>query len=193
MTLGDTLQETYAALSANKTRSGLTILGIVIGISSVIAMVSIGTGASNSISSSVNALGSNLLQVYPGAQRQAGGFAVSFGRGGSKILTQGDADAIASQVQSVTAVATEVSGRYQVTAKGTNTNTSVNGVSDTYAQVRNVQVAEGSFITNSQNDSASKVAVLGPTTMTDLFGEDVQAADVIGKTVRINGMEFSRP
>ncbi len=190
MTLGDTLQETYAALSANKTRSGLTILGIVIGISSVIAMVSIGTGASNSISSSVNALGSNLLQVYPGAQRQAGGFAVSFGRGGSKILTQGDADAIASQVQSVTAVATEVSGRYQVTAKGTNTNTSVNGVSDTYAQVRNVQVAEGSFITNSQNDSASKVAVLGPTTMTDLFGEDVQAADVIGKTVRINGMEF---
>src|SRR3954470_9070502 len=94
----DIVHETYTALSANRTRSGLTILGIVIGISSVIAMVSIGSGASASISSSINSLGSNLLLISPGAQRNAGGFGVSAGRGGAKTLTQGDADAIAAQV-----------------------------------------------------------------------------------------------
>ncbi len=190
MTLKDTLLETYSALSANKTRSGLTILGIVIGISSVIAMVSIGTGASNSISSSVSSLGSNLLQISPGAQRQAGGFGVSSGRGNAKTLTQGDADALASEVSGVAAVASEVSGRYQITAKGTNTNTSVNGVTPSYADIRSVLVSDGTFISESQNNSAAKVAVLGPTTMQDLFGEGAQVADVIGQTVRIKSMEF---
>lgn len=190
MTLKDTLLETYSALSANKTRSGLTILGIVIGISSVIAMVSIGTGASNTISSSINALGSNLLLVSPGAARTAGGFGASGGRGGARTLTMADAEAIASQVSGVAAVASEISGRYQITAKGTNTNTTVDGVTSSYAGIRNVQVAEGSFITDSQNQSVAKVAVLGPTTMTDLFGADAEASSVIGQTIRIKGMEF---
>jgi putative ABC transport system permease protein len=189
MTLKDTLEETYTALSANKVRSSLTILGIVIGISSVIAMVSIGTGASNSISSSIESLGSNLIQITPGAQRTQG-FGVSAGRGGAQSLTQADADAISAQVADVSAVATEVTGRYQVTAKGTNTNTSVDGVSSAWAQVRNVDIDQGSFITDSQNDSAAKVAVIGPTTMADLFGDEAQAADVVGQTIRIKGMEF---
>jgi putative ABC transport system permease protein len=81
MKLKDVIHETYTALSANKVRSSLTILGIVIGISSVIAMVSIGTGASNTISSSIESLGSNLLLITPGAQRTQG-FGVSAGRGG---------------------------------------------------------------------------------------------------------------
>jgi putative ABC transport system permease protein len=189
MTLKDTFEETYTALSANKVRSSLTILGIVIGISSVIAMVSIGTGASNSISSSIESLGSNLIQITPGAQRTQG-FGVSAGRGGAQSLTQADADAISAQVADVSAVATEVTGRYQVTAKGTNTNTSVDGVSSAWAQVRNVDIDQGSFITDSQNDSAAKVAVIGPTTMADLFGDEAQAADVVGQTIRIKGMEF---
>src|SRR5262245_42367592 len=109
MQLKDTLQETYSALSANKVRSGLTILGIVIGISSVIAMVSIGTGASNSISSSIQSLGSNLLQVMPGAQRGPG-FQVSTGRGAAKVLTMADADGIRG-ISNVQAVDEEVSGR----------------------------------------------------------------------------------
>lgn len=188
MTIRDTLQETYTALSANKVRSGLTILGIVIGISSVIAMVSIGTGASNSISSSINSLGSNLLQISPGAQRTAGGFSASAGRGGAKTLTQADADAISSNVTGVVAVASEVSGRYQITAKGTNTNTTVNGVTSNYPEVRNIEVAEGSFISDTQNNSASKVAVLGPTTRDDLFGENAEG--VVGQSIRIKGMEF---
>src|SRR6185503_12776335 len=105
----DILEETAIALTANKTRSALTILGIVIGISSVIAMVSIGTGASNSISSSIASLGSNLIQVMPGQQRGGPGFGAFGGRGGAKTLTQGDVDAIASQVANIAALDPEVS------------------------------------------------------------------------------------
>ena len=186
MKFSDITHETYAALSANKVRSGLTILGIVIGISSVIAMVSIGTGASNTISSSIESLGSNLIQITPGAQ-QTRGFGASSGRGGAKTLTNDDALAIAEQIADVEAVDSQVSGRYQITAKGTNTNTSVTGVTANYSQIRNVEVAEGSFISDTQNNSASKVAVLGPTTRDDLFGEGTNA---IGQAIRINGLEF---
>ncbi|MEK7530795.1 MAG: ABC transporter permease [Patescibacteria group bacterium] len=187
MTINDTIQETYTALSANKVRSGLTILGIVIGISSVIAMVSIGTGASSSISSSIQSLGANLLQVSPGAQRMAGGFGVAGGRGNAKTLTHADADALMG-ITDVIAVAEEVSGRYQVTARGTNSNTTVNGVTSNYPSIRNIEVAEGSFISDSQDLSAAKVAVIGPTTRDDLFGEN--AEDVVGQALRIKGIEF---
>lgn len=186
----DLLQETYTALLANRVRSSLTILGIVIGIASVIAMVSIGQGASSSISSSISSLGSNLLVIYPGAQRTAGGFGVSAGRGNAKTLTQADADAIQSQTTGVLLVASEVSGRYQIAAKGTNTNTTVDGVTASYAQIRNIEVTDGSFIADSQDQSGAKVAVLGPTTMKDLFGADADAASVIGQTIRIKSMEF---
>jgi putative ABC transport system permease protein len=186
MKLNDITHETYTALSANMVRSGLTVLGIVIGISSVIAMVSIGTGASNTISSSIEALGSNLIQITPGAQ-QTRGFGASSGRGGAKTLTNEDAVAIATNVANVQAVDSQVSGRYQITAKGTNTNTSVTGVTANYPQIRNLEVAEGSFISDTQNNSAAKVAVLGPTTRDDLFGEGV---DAIGQAIRIKGLEF---
>ncbi len=186
MTLKDTLEETYAALSANKVRSGLTVLGIVIGISSVIALVSIGQGAQSSVSASIQSIGSNLLIVMPGSQRGPG-FQASAGRGSAKTLTQGDADAIASTVSSVQSVASEITGRYQVTAAGTNTNTTVDGVSSSYPQVRNVQVDEGSFISDEQNQSLAKVAVLGPTTVSDLFATGTEA---VGQTIRIKGMEF---
>lgn len=186
MKLNDITYETYTALSANMVRSGLTVLGIVIGISSVIAMVSIGTGASNTISSSIEALGSNLIQITPGAQ-QTRGFGASSGRGGAKTLTNEDAAAIATNIANVQAVDSQVSGRYQITAKGTNTNTSVTGVTANYPQIRNLEVAEGSFISDTQNNSAAKVAVLGPTTRDDLFGEGV---DAIGQAIRIKGLEF---
>jgi putative ABC transport system permease protein len=189
MTLQDTLHETYTALSANKTRSGLTVLGIVIGIASVIALVSIGQGAASSISSSINSLGSNLLVITPGAQRGPG-FQVSTGRGAAKSLTQGDADAVLASVSNVQAVASEVSGRYQVTAKGTNTNTTIDGVTSAYPQIRNVQIDQGSFITDAQNASLAKVAVLGPTAMQDLFGTTAVAGDVVGQSIRIKNMEF---
>jgi len=187
MKLNDIIHETYAALSANKVRSGLTMLGIVIGISSVIAMVSIGTGASNTISSSIESLGSNLIQITPGVQ-QTQGFGASSGRGGAKTLTNEDASAIAEQIANVEAVDSQVSGRYQITAKGTNTNTTVIGVTSKYPQIRNVEVAEGLFISDTQNNSATRVAVLGPTTRDDLFGES--ATDVVGQSIRVNSLEF---
>ena len=190
MTNSDIVQETYIALSSNRVRSGLTILGIVIGIASVIALVSIGQGASSSITSSINSLGSNLLIVTPGAQRGGPGFQISVGRGTARSLTTDDAQALSTQVQNITAVAQEVSGRYQVTAPGTNTNTTVDGVSASYTQVRNVQIDTGSFITDAQSSSLAKVAVLGPTAMQDLFGADADPNAVIGQTIRIKNIEF---
>jgi putative ABC transport system permease protein len=187
MTIIDTLEETYAALSANKVRSGLTMLGIIIGISSVIAMVSIGQGAQGTIQSSIQSIGSNLIMVTPGAQRGAG-VQVSSGRGSAKTLTQDDADAIIKSVTSVKAVAAEVSGRYQVTAKGTNTNTSIDGVTSTYPAVKNLEVDEGSFVSEQNVKSAAKVAVLGPSVRDDLFGEG--ATGIIGQTIRIKSNEF---
>ena len=187
MRSSDLVRETYTALSANRTRSSLTILGIVIGISSVIALVSIGQGATNSIQNSIQSLGSNLLLVMPGAQRGPG-FQISGGRGNARTLTVPDAEAIATGVANIQLTAMEVSGRYQVTARGTNTNTSVNGVTSNYPAIRNVSIEEGSFITDAHNTSLAKVAILGPTARDDLFG--VGATDVVGQTIRIKGIEF---
>ena len=179
--------ETTTALGANKVRSSLTVLGIVIGISSVIAMVALGNGAASNIQSSIQSLGSNLILVTPGTQRGPGVF-VSAGRGSAKSLTQDDESAIANQVQGIAAVAGEVSGRYQVTAKGTNTNTTVDGVSESYPAIRNVQVAEGSFVSDQQSQSLAKVAVIGPTTAQDLFPG---GSDLIGQKIRIKNLEFT--
>ncbi len=186
MNSSDLLEETYAALSANKVRSGLTILGIVIGISSVIAMIAIGQGAQGSIQARIQSLGSNLIQVTPGAQRGQG-FGISTGRGAARTLTEDDATAIAGQVQSIAAISPEISGRYQITAKGTNTNTSVVGATENYTQVHNLTVDEGSFISESQAASGAKVAVIGPAARDDLFGQDAEA---VGQTLRINKLEF---
>ncbi len=187
MKFADLSEETYFALSANKVRSGLTMLGIVIGIGSVIAMVSIGQGAQGSITANIESLGSNLLIVRPGAQRGVG-MQVSSGRGSAQTLTQDDATAIKGTVSGVAAIAPEVSGRYQIVGKGTNTNTSVTGTTPDYTSVRNMEVEEGSFITEQNIKSLSKVVVLGPTVRDDLFGEN--ATNVVGQTLRIKGMEF---
>lgn len=187
MKLTDILEETLAALSANKVRSGLTMLGIIIGISSVIAMTAIGNGAQASIQSSIQSIGANLIIVTPGAQRGPG-VQVSQGRGSAKSLTLDDADALAENITSIKAVAPEVTGRYQVTAKGTNTNTQVVGATTTYPTVRNVETAEGTFITDTQLKSGSKVAVLGPTARDDLFGVD---EDAIGQSIRIKQTTFT--
>ncbi len=182
------MQETFSAIVANKVRSGLTILGIIIGIGSVIAMVSIGQGAQGQIESSIQSIGSNLIIVTPGFQRGAGGGGVSAGRGAATTLTQADADAIAKEVLSITAVAPDLSKRYQITVKGTNTNTQVVGTVPAYPGVRNVEVDNGAFITEQHLQSLSKVAVLGPTTRDDLFGV---GADSIGQKIKINKIEFT--
>lgn len=196
MLTNDLFEETVTALSANKARSSLTILGIVIGISSVITMVAVGQGASSGIQSSIQSLGSNLIEVLPGATRSSGGFGVSGARGSASTLLQSDADAILAQVQNVGALTSEVSSRQQITAKGTNTNVSVDGVNASYAVIRNVQMDQGEFVTDAQSASLSKVAVLGPTAASDLFGtDDTQPnglpSGIVGQTIRIKGMNFT--
>jgi putative ABC transport system permease protein len=184
MKIADLFEEIFFALFANKARSGLTILGIVIGVGSVIAMIAIGQGSQSSIQSNIQSLGSNLVQVMPGMQKSSG---VSSGWGSSQTLTNEDAEAIVAEIFLANAVAPEISSRYQITAKGTNTNTQVVGTVSVYPGVRNVEIDFGSFVSDQNVKSLSKVAVLGPGARDDLFGE---GADPVGQTVRIKGIEF---
>ncbi len=186
MKISDIISETSSALFANKVRTGLTMLGIVIGIASVIAMTAIGQGAQNSISSSIQSIGANLVMVMPGAARTFGG--PSAGRGGAQTLTVEDADAIESQISDVVGVVREVTSRKQVVGTGTNTNTSIIGTEPAYSTVRNVSIDEGDFLSTQNITSGSKVAVLGPTARDDLFG--VGVTGVIGQTIRISGSEY---
>lgn len=185
MNLYDLLQEAFAALTANRARSMLTVLGIVIGIGSVIAMVSIGQGAQGQIQSSIQSIGSNLITVAPGFQRGFSG--VRGGRGSATTLTLEDAAAIAEQVPFVAAVAPEVSRRYQIVQKAQNTNTQVIGTIDTYPEVRNIEMESGSFISERNVASLTKVAVLGPTTRDDLFGE---GSNPVGQMIKVNRLSF---
>jgi len=189
MKLIDTLEETFLALLSNKARTGLTILGIVIGISSVIVMVSVGQGATTSIQTSIESTGSNLLMITPGAVRNIG-YSVRQAGGTAQSLTVEDTNAITDEISSVQYLTPQVSGRYQVVYKGNNTNTSVIGTNDAYTSVRNLNVDEGSFISSQDVENTSKIAVLGPTVVTDLFGEDAVASDAIGRTIKINKIEF---
>ncbi|NTW14436.1 MAG: FtsX-like permease family protein [Candidatus Moranbacteria bacterium] len=184
MIITDVLKETSASLSGNKVRSGLTILGIVIGIASVITMVSIGQGAQSSISSRIQSIGSNLIIVTPGAQRTGG---VSAGQGSSQSLTAEDADALGAEVQSISGVAPEDTHRYQVTAKANNTNTQIIGTVPSYTDVRNVSIDTGTFITEYQQQTSAKVAVLGSAARDDLFGA---GADAVGQMIRIKNIDF---
>ncbi|HET8575220.1 MAG TPA: ABC transporter permease [Candidatus Paceibacterota bacterium] len=186
MKWNDILAEIYSALMVNKVRTVLTMLGIVIGIGSVISMLAIGQGAQNSVESKIQSVGANLLQVMPGAQRTPG-TRVASARGSAETLTLDDATAIESDPL-VKAVSPELEGRYQIVGNGNNTNTTVDGVYPAYTEVRNVTMEQGSFISGEHVQQLSKVAVLGPTVRDDLFGEN---ASVVGQKIRINGTQFT--
>lgn len=186
MLFSDLLQETYFALSANKSRSALTILGIVIGIGSVIAMISIGQGATKNIESNIQSLGSNLLVVTPGSQ-QGPGSLVRGGMGSASTLTIDDADAIREQISDIEGVASEVSSREQATSKGENTNTSIYGIDENYFDVKNVEISEGQPISQQHVKKMSKVAILGPDTKEDLFG----TGEAVGQKIRIGSQQYT--
>jgi len=173
-------------LLANKMRTSLAILGIVIGIGSVIALMSMGEASKKAVQSQIESIGSNLLTVSPGFQ-MSGNVRGSFG--GATTLTNDDAQAIktSSQVTTVKNVSPEYSSRAQVIAGRNNTNTTIIGIEPVYADVRKVTLSSGSFINNQHLTSMSKVAIIGPTTATDLFGQGV---DPVGQTIRISGKNF---
>jgi putative ABC transport system permease protein len=173
--------ESLGTLTVNKMRTGLAILGIVIGIGSVIALISLGQASQQAIASQIQSLGANLLTVRPGAISQSG---VRGAAGGRTTLTLDDANAISNsnQITTVKYVSPESEQRAQVTTGGNNTNTEIMGAMPIYAQVHNITVSSGNFITQNDVDSMTKVAVLGPQVVTDLFGE---GANPIGQTIRV--------
>lgn len=197
MFFSDIFFETATALLANKVRTGLTVLGIVIGIGSVIAMVAIGTGAQQSVQESIQAIGSNLLMVRPGSQRGPGQ-PVSQGQGSAVTLTLEDSNAIRDSVSSIEAIAPVVSSNSQVIANGQNTRTSISGTTPDYVSVRNLGIDAGQFFTTEQDARLAKVAVLGPDVVDTLFGDgsssgtsSVDPADVVGRKIRIGGIDFT--
>jgi len=187
MIFTDLIEETYISLSSNRTRSFLTILGIVIGIASVITMISIGQGSAKAIEDNIQSLGSNLLVISPGSQKSIG-TTVRGGFGSASTLVMGDVEAIESGIQGIDAIAPLISSRKQVVYKGQNTNTSIYGVDENYESVRNVEIDIGSFINKTYVDKISKVAVLGPTARDTLFGESV---DPIGQKIKIDSQEYT--
>lgn len=187
MVFTDLLEEIYISLASNKSRSGLTILGIVIGIASVITMVAIGQGSTASIQSSIESLGSNLLVVSPGSQKSFGSM-VRNSSGSASTLTLADSEAIKNEVSNLKTIAPVISSRKQVIYKGNNTNVSIYGVDTTYEAVKSLEVSIGSFFSEIQIENVSKVAVLGPTTRDTLFGTDV---DPTGLKIKIAGTEFT--
>jgi putative ABC transport system permease protein len=171
------------SLTANKLRSALTILGIVIGVAAVIALVSIGRGAQAQITSQIQSIGTNLVFVRPGSIQQGG---VAAGAGSAATLTQEDAEALFS-VPGVVGVAPEVNGAAQVTYLGQNTRTRVVGVTPDYVSVRNLSLADGEFVSQANVTAQSSVVVLGSAVADTLFGG---SGGVVGQTVRMNGQPY---
>lgn len=186
MIFSDLIEETFTSFTSNKSRSALTILGIVIGIASVIAMISVGQGASKGITDRIQSLGTNLLVVMPGSQRQAGNI-VRGGMGSSQSLTVDDATAIQDGIGDIDVVAPTVSSRKQITAKGQNTNTSIYGIDPNYFTIKSIEVDIGAPISAAQVKSRAKVAVIGPTTRDDLFGANT---DPTGQKIKIGSQEY---
>ena len=171
-------------LKSNKLRSILTMLGIIIGVGAVIAMVSIGMGVQQKVQSSIASLGSNLLIVMPGSNAPPG--TVRLAAGSNITLTNQDAKAISQQVGGISYVLPAVSSQYQVIYGNQNWKTSVQGTTTDFLTVRNYSVSAGSFFSHSDDNSRARVAVLGQTVATNLFG----AASPVGKTIRINQAPF---
>jgi putative ABC transport system permease protein len=182
MDLGESLRMAVKTLTANKLRSSLTMLGIVIGNASVISMVGIGEGAQRYVNDQLQTLGPNVLFIAPGNRetRELGGLDIP------RTLVVADARAIAEQVPSVVAVAPEYSTRNLVTFRNRNTNTSVVGTSEQFLQVRSFEMAQGRFIAELDLNRRSQVAVLGDTLAGRLFDDTLP----IGQSIRVNGTSF---
>jgi len=171
------------ALSRNKLRSGLTALGIIIGVASVIAMVAVGNGARIRIQSQVAALGQNLLTIFAGSSRSGG---VNAGAGSASVITLADVQAIGREVTDVVALSPEVSTPAQAIANGRNWSTSIVGESPDYLIIRDWKLAAGRMFTEREVRAAARIALIGSETAAELFGP----LDPLGQTVRIKNIPF---
>jgi putative ABC transport system permease protein len=177
------LIEALESLNANKLRSMLTVLGIVIGVAAVIAMLAIGRGAQASITSRIESMGTNLVYVTPGSTNQGG---VQSASGSAGTLTLDDAGALA-ELPGVAAVASQTSNMVQVVYQGQNTRTFLMGVTPDYETVGSLTLEDGEFISESDQSARSLVVVLGSDVAQTLFGS---TAGVVGQKVRLNGQPY---
>jgi putative ABC transport system permease protein len=175
----------FRALVRNKMRAALTMLGIIIGVAAVIAMVSIGQGASASVQAQIESIGTNLLFVSAGAQN-VGGVRSGTGDTGTNTLTVDDLQAIKREVPSVSMVTPNVNARSQLVAGNMNWNTSVTGVSEEYPEIRKWPVASGSFFSDADVRTAARVIVIGQTLADSLY----PGADPIGQDLRVMNLPF---
>jgi putative ABC transport system permease protein len=185
MLIGETIRVALGALRANKLRSLLTMLGIVIGVSAVIAVVALGRGAQKAVNDRISALGTTLLTVNPG---QARGFGVQFG-GSSAKLTIEDAEALRSRGEKLQAVQPEMNGQLQIQFLNKNTSTSVVGTTANYPEVRKYEMQSGRFFTNTEDVTRQRVAVVGPAVVDNLGLQSPEA--IVGETIRIRGIQFT--
>lgn len=184
MNIKETFRVSIRAIKANGMRSFLTMLGIIIGVSAVILLVSLGQGASNSITAQIQGLGSNLLIVTPG-NMQAG---MNTGATSTNTLTIKDAEAIANQ-PSVKYVAPYIRKNTQVSWRNNDYTTALEGTTDQYVQVRNVKMEKGRFFSKFEVLGESNVAVVGTEVVKNLF--DDPNADVIGRQIEINQLPLT--
>jgi putative ABC transport system permease protein len=187
MNWAETIRTGLQAVRTHRLRSALTVLGILIGIATVVLSVGLGEGTKTSVSNQINALGSNLLIVSPGSTTSSSG--VRGGLGSAATLTISDANALASTTAApdVKAVAPTQSTSLEIENGSTNWTTSVVGTTPSWLQVRARKLSEGSFITAKDNEDAKPIVVLGPTTADELFG----GLDPVGQSVTIDGISFT--
>jgi putative ABC transport system permease protein len=181
MNLGQAIIEAMESLRSNKLRSGLTILGIVIGVAAVIAMLAVGQGAQDSITGSISGIGTNLLFIFEGN--------TSLDVRNPKPITITDAQALLDQFQapSVEDVSAAITGQTEIVFGSEQKNTSVIGITPNYQTMRNFDLVEGSFINDENLYGNASVVVLGNDVVTKLFGRE---EGVVGETVRIDGSPF---
>lgn len=172
----------WASLVANKLRSILTMLGIIIGVAAVIALVSIGNGVRQDIQNSISSLGSNLLMVMPGAPRTPG---VRASAGSMKSLKVSDYEAI-SKLDGVKAASPMTSGSYVVIYQNKNWTTTVSGVNSNYMDVNNWTMKSGRFFSDKNVQNRERVAVIGQTVVKNLFGDE----DPVGAEIRVKNIPF---
>ena len=185
MLIGEIVLVALGALRANKLRSFLTMLGIVIGVSAVITMVALGRGAQDAVADRIASLGTTLLTVQPGAARGMGGVASGEDRA---RLTLDHAQSLAERVQVTAAVQPEMSRNLQVQYLNRNTNTSVLGTTANFPEVRKYEVEYGRMFTVGEDAGRQRVAVLGPSVVRNLDVQNPQA--LIGQPIRIRGLQF---
>ena len=183
MLFSESFQMALTSLYANKMRSLLTMLGIIIGVAAVIALVSVGMGVRSNVTSSIASLGSNMLIISPGSSNRGG---VRGAAGSMQTLKYDDAKAIKDKIKNIDYVSPSVSSSYQIVYGNNNWNTSVQGVTPEFMSIRSLTIGYGSFITADDMNKRNRVAVIGTTVASNLFAKD----NPVGKNIRINNQPY---